>query len=115
MGNWRIGRCYLSPKYEEFENGFKVITFDGMIQFNPVKSNVSGTQVNVGSFWPPPGNEWRSAALRPYVAKSYFETYKSYDNMQKIKSISQKFTEILSLRGNKIILYLDLRKLPYQI
>ena len=33
--------------------------------------------------------------MRPYVAKSYFETYKSYDHMQKIITISQKFNEIL--------------------
>ena len=34
--------------------------------------------------------------MRPYVAKSYFETYKSYDHMQKIGPISQNFNEILT-------------------
>ena len=35
--------------------------------------------------------------MRPYVAKSYFETYKSYDHMQKISPMSQKDIEILNL------------------
>ena len=36
---------------------------------------------------------------RPYVAKSYFETYKSYDHMQKIGPISQNFNEILTFEN----------------
>ena len=35
-------------------------------------------------------------AVRPYVAKRYFETYKSYDHMKKIGPISQNFYEILT-------------------
>ena len=34
--------------------------------------------------------------MRPYVAKSYFETYKSYDQIQKIRPVSQNFNEILT-------------------
>ena len=37
--------------------------------------------------------------MRPYVAKSYFETYKSYDHMQKIGPISQNFDEILTFEN----------------
>ena len=37
--------------------------------------------------------------MRPYVAKSYFETYKSYDQMQKIRPISQNFNEILTFEN----------------
>ena len=33
--------------------------------------------------------------MRPHFAKSYLETYKIYDHMQTIRSISQKITEIL--------------------
>ena len=35
----------------------------------------------------------------PYVAKSYFETYKSYDQTQKIGPISQNFNEILTFEN----------------
>ena len=42
---------------------------------------------------PTPGNQLRSL-VRPYVAKSYFETYKSYDHMQNFRPLSQKFSEI---------------------
>ena len=49
-----------------------------------------------GGVWPPPGNQ-RKSAVRPHFAKSYFETYKIHDNMQKIRPITQKFTEILRL------------------
>ena len=42
---------------------------------------------------PAPGNQLRSL-VRPYVAKSYFETYKSYDHMQNFRPLSQKFSEI---------------------
>ena len=37
--------------------------------------------------------------MRPYVAKSYFQTYKSYDHMQKIRPISQNFNEILTFEN----------------
>ena len=37
--------------------------------------------------------------MRPYVAKSYFETYKSYDHMQKIGPLSQNFNEILTFEN----------------
>ena len=37
--------------------------------------------------------------MRPYVAESYFETYKSYDHMQKIRPISQNFNEILTFEN----------------
>ena len=35
----------------------------------------------------------------PYVAKSYFETYKSYDHMQIICPRSQNFNEILTFEN----------------
>ena len=35
------------------------------------------------------GNQWKSA-VRPYITKSYFETYKLYDHMQKIRPIYPK-------------------------
>ena len=41
----------------------------------------------------PLGNQGRSC-FRPHVAKSYFETYKSYDHMQNFRPLSQKFSEI---------------------
>ena len=31
---------------------------------------------------------------RPFVAKSFFETYKSYHNMQNFRPLSHKFSEI---------------------
>ena len=37
--------------------------------------------------------------MRPYVAKSYFKTYESYDHMQKIGPISQNFNEILTFEN----------------
>ena len=37
--------------------------------------------------------------MRPYVAKSYFQTYKSYDHMQKIRPISQNFNKILTFEN----------------
>ena len=46
-----------------------------------------------GYLIPPLGNQGRSC-FRPHVAKSYFETYKSYDHMQNFRSLSQKFSEI---------------------
>ena len=39
------------------------------------------------------------SALRPYVAKRYYETYKSFDHMQKFRPITQKINEI-SIFGN---------------
>ena len=41
----------------------------------------------------PLGNQGRSC-FRPHVAKSYFEPYKSYDQMQNFRPLSQKFSEI---------------------
>ena len=41
----------------------------------------------------PLGNQGRSC-FRSHVAKSYFETYKSYDHMQNFRPLSQKFSEI---------------------
>ena len=46
-----------------------------------------------GYLIPPLGNQGRSC-FRPHVAKSYFETYKSYDHMQNFRPLSQKFSEI---------------------
>ena len=51
-------------------------------------------------------------ALRPndslsftfYVAKSYFETYKSYDHMQNFRPLSQKFSEISRFEKLRICL-----------
>ena len=37
--------------------------------------------------------------MRPYVAKSYFETYGSYHHMQKIRPISQTLNEILTFEN----------------
>ena len=53
-------------------------------QFRPTPGGVSDT---------PPGNQGRSF-FRPHVAKSYFETYKSYDHMQKFRPLSQKLSKI---------------------
>ena len=44
------------------------------------------------------GNQSRNA-VRSYVAKSYLETYKSCDHMQKIRPISQDFNEILTFEN----------------
>ena len=41
--------------------------------------------------------------MRPYVAKSFVETYKSYDHMQKIGPIPQNFNEILTFENMKTI------------
>ena len=41
--------------------------------------------------------------MRPYVSKSYFETYNSYDHLQKIKPISQNFNEILTFENFKTL------------
>ena len=40
-----------------------------------------------------------SPPKHPYVAKRYFETYKSYDHMQKIRPIFQNFNKIFTF-GN---------------
>ena len=37
--------------------------------------------------------------MRPYVAKSYFETYKSNDHMQKIRPISKNFNKMLAFEN----------------
>ena len=37
--------------------------------------------------------------MRPYVAKSYLETYKSYDHLQKIRPISENFNDILTFEN----------------
>ena len=68
--------------------------------FNPIKGDVSDSHLNAGGglFWPPSGNQWR-IAVRPLIAKSYFETYKIYDHMQEIRPISKKFTEILKFEN----------------
>ena len=50
--------------------------------FNPIKGDVSDSQLNAGEpFWPPSGTLWKSA-VRPHIAKCYFETYNIYDHMQ---------------------------------
>ena len=49
--------------------------------------------------------------MRPYVAKSYFETYKSCDHVQKIIPISQNFNEILTFENFKNKLGLSCAKL----
>ena len=36
--------------------------------------------------------------LSDFVARRYFETYKGYDHIKKIRPMSQKFTEILRRR-----------------
>ena len=54
-----------------------------------------------GPFFGHFGNQQRSD-VGPYVAKSNFETYKSYDHMPKIIPISQKFNEILRFENFEI-------------
>ena len=44
-------------------------------------------------------SEIASKTVRPYVAKSYFKTYKSYDHMQTIRPISQNFNKILTFEN----------------
>ena len=34
-----------------------------------------------GLFWPATGNQWKNA-VSPHIAKSYFETFIIYDDMQ---------------------------------
>ena len=41
--------------------------------------------------------------MRPYVAKSCLETNKSYDHMQEIRRLSQKFNEIVRFENFEII------------
>ena len=50
------------------------------------------------------GNQWRSA-VSPHIAKSYFETYKIYDHLQKIRCLSQKFTDILRFENFEITIF----------
>ena len=79
--------------------------------FNANKGNVSYFQLNVGGghF----GNPLEiNEGVRPHIAKSYFETYKIYDPMQKVRPISQKFAEILRFDNfeiNEIFSYLGLQ------
>ena len=61
---------------------------------NPISQGVSISLPSRGGYLIPPlGNQGRSC-FRPHVAKSYFETYKSYDHMQNFRPLSQKFSEI---------------------
>ena len=53
------------------------------------------------SIWHNLRNEWR-IAVRPHIAKSYFEICKSYDHMQKNRPLSPKFTEILRFKNLEI-------------
>ena len=55
---------------------------------------------NFGQFWPASGNQWRSA-VGPHIAKSYFETYKIYVHMQKIRSTSLKYWDLKRRRGDR--------------
>ena len=57
---------------------------------------VPGYSLEFPSTWHSQGQR---SAVRPYVAKSYFETYKSYDHMQKIGPLSQNFNEILTFEN----------------
>ena len=43
--------------------------------------------------------------MRPYVAKSYFEAYKSYDHMQKIRPVSQNFNAILTFENFETLIF----------
>ena len=52
-----------------------MVTLDGLDNFVILQ----------GQILSPPGNQWKSA-VRPRVAKSYFETYKTYDRMQKFRT-----------------------------
>ena len=73
-------------------------------RLNPIKGDVSDSGLNSGgeSFWPPSGNQWRSA-MWPLIVERYFETYKIYNHMQKIRPISQKFTEILRFENFEVM------------
>ena len=63
------------------------------------------------SFWPAPGNQWRTA-VRHHLAKSCFETYKIYDHLQKFRLISQKFAKILRFEHFEITTFC--RTLAYE-
>ena len=72
---------------------------------NPVKGDVSDSALNAGG----------GTGEDPIIANSYFETYKSYDHMQKNQGdIKKKITEIEIWKfwDYEILLYLALRKLP---
>ena len=45
----------------------------------------------------------------PYVAKSYFETYKSYDHMKNYRPLSQKFSEISKFEKFELMRFLGAR------
>ena len=61
-------------------------TADKIIQYFPPRQGG-------GYLIPPLGNQGRGC-FRSHVAKSYFETYKSYDHVQNFRPLSQKFSEI---------------------
>ena len=60
--------------------------------FTPIKGKISDSQPHAGggggAFWPASGNHWK-CAVRSHIAKSYFETYRIYDHMQKINPKSR--------------------------
>ena len=60
------------------------MTYFIKITFDPVKGDIPDSELNVGVlFWHNLKNVWKGTK-RPQVAKSYFETYKRYDHMQKM-------------------------------
>ena len=63
----------------ECEMGFDPISHGGRILWLPLKGG--------GSVEIYPGYQGRSH-FRPYIVKSYFETYKNHDHMQKLTEIS---------------------------
>ena len=64
-----------------------------MLTLSALTSEIATNSWGGGAKPPRPGNQLRSL-VRPYVAKSYFETYKSYHHMQNFRPLSQKFSEI---------------------
>ena len=86
MGGWEKGRECRKKE---------VIFYQNRLVFNPISQGVSISLPPRGGGYliPPLGNQGRSS-FWPHVAKSYFETYKSYDHMQNFRPLSQKFSEI---------------------
>ena len=85
--------CQAKPSPSSSSAGWPQLA---LFSLNPISQGVSISLPPRGGGYliPPLGNQGRSC-FRPHVAKSYFETYKSYDHMQNFKPLSQKFSEIL--------------------
>ena len=97
---FKISEMYMTPRSHPKEKN-KTLNLTQLTvniclnkPFNSISQGVSiSLPPRGGDLIPPLWNQGRSC-FRPHVAKSYFETYKSYDHMQNFRPLSQKFSEI---------------------